>query len=255
MRLAMRISPSRVSSSTVPISRMYMRTGSVVRPNSASSAASAAAASSAASSSVGADGSGSSSDSASGAFSYTGMPMSLIMLTMSSICSGSTMSLRQVIVDLGVGQVALFLAARDQQLQLRLARLQGWPGASFRSKRDSSRGCRAAAKQPSIIQGRDGVPCMKSTAARCSALGRGPSGAQKSLKFLLFRRRQPPLLGELDQFIESLFGPEFRADPLEQGRRAPAGGLGVRHQALCAGELGQAAASGRSRQRSTSGLS
>ena len=32
MRLAMAISPSRVSSSTVPISRMYMRTGSVVRP-------------------------------------------------------------------------------------------------------------------------------------------------------------------------------------------------------------------------------
>ena len=29
----------------------------------------------------------------SGAFSYTGMPMSLIMLTMSSICSGSTISL------------------------------------------------------------------------------------------------------------------------------------------------------------------
>ena len=36
MRLAIAISPSRVSSSTVPISRMYMRTGSVVRPNSAS---------------------------------------------------------------------------------------------------------------------------------------------------------------------------------------------------------------------------
>ena len=53
MRLAMRISPSRVSSSTVPISRMYMRTGSVVRPSSASSAASAAAASSMASSSAG----------------------------------------------------------------------------------------------------------------------------------------------------------------------------------------------------------
>ena len=35
----------------------------------------------------------SSNDSASGAFSYTGMPMSLIMLTMSSICSGSTISL------------------------------------------------------------------------------------------------------------------------------------------------------------------
>ena len=93
MRLAMRISPSRVSSSTVPISRMYMRTGSVVRPNSASRLASAAAASSTASSSGGAGASVSSSDSASGAFSYTGMPMSLIMLTMSSICSGSTISL------------------------------------------------------------------------------------------------------------------------------------------------------------------
>src|SRR3977135_139608 len=52
----MRISPSRVSSSTAPISRMYMRTGSVVRPSSASSAASAAAASSIASSSAGAVG-------------------------------------------------------------------------------------------------------------------------------------------------------------------------------------------------------
>ena len=41
MRFAMRISPSRVSNSTVPISRMYMRTGSVVRPNSASTVASA----------------------------------------------------------------------------------------------------------------------------------------------------------------------------------------------------------------------
>ncbi len=69
MRLAMRISPSRVSSSTVPISRMYMRTGSVVRPSSASSAASAAAASSMASSSLGAVASGASSDSLSGAFS------------------------------------------------------------------------------------------------------------------------------------------------------------------------------------------
>src|SRR3546814_84574 len=40
MRLAIAISPSRVSNSTVPISRMYMRTGSVVRPPSASSAVS-----------------------------------------------------------------------------------------------------------------------------------------------------------------------------------------------------------------------
>ncbi len=52
MRLAISISPSRVSSSTVPISRMYMRTGSVVRPGSFSTEASTAAASSAAISSV-----------------------------------------------------------------------------------------------------------------------------------------------------------------------------------------------------------
>jgi hypothetical protein len=52
MRLAISISPSRVSSSTVPISRMYMRTGSVVRPNSLSTVDSAASAASSASSSV-----------------------------------------------------------------------------------------------------------------------------------------------------------------------------------------------------------
>jgi hypothetical protein len=52
MRLAISISPSRVSSSTVPISRMYMRTGSVVRPNSLSTVDRAASASSSASSTV-----------------------------------------------------------------------------------------------------------------------------------------------------------------------------------------------------------
>jgi hypothetical protein len=52
MRLAISISPSRVSSSTVPISRMYMRTGSVVRPNSLSTVDKAASASSSASSSL-----------------------------------------------------------------------------------------------------------------------------------------------------------------------------------------------------------
>ena len=56
MRLAISISPSRVSSSTVPISRMYMRTGSVVRPNSESTVDSAASAASSASSSVAAVG-------------------------------------------------------------------------------------------------------------------------------------------------------------------------------------------------------
>jgi hypothetical protein len=90
MRLAMRSSPSRVSSSTVPISRMYMRTGSVVRPNSLSTDASAAAAASAASSSATAESLLSVSISA-GAVSCTMIPMSLIMRTMSSICSGSMM--------------------------------------------------------------------------------------------------------------------------------------------------------------------
>ena len=50
MRLAISISPSRVRSSTEPISRMYMRTGSVVRPNSLSSVDAAASASSSTSS-------------------------------------------------------------------------------------------------------------------------------------------------------------------------------------------------------------
>ena len=90
IRLAMEISPSRVSSSTVPISRMYIRTGSVVRPNSASTLASAAAASSAASSLLSTLSSVRMKVSASGAFSRTDIPMSLIMLIISSTCSGST---------------------------------------------------------------------------------------------------------------------------------------------------------------------
>ncbi len=83
MRLAMTISPSRVNSSTVPISRMYIRTGSVVRPASFSTAANAAAASSAAASSVESP-SVISKVSASGACSDTVIPMSLIMPIISS---------------------------------------------------------------------------------------------------------------------------------------------------------------------------
>jgi hypothetical protein len=52
------------------------------------------------------------------------------------------------------------------------------------------------------------------------------------LKFLLFRPREPPLLGELDEFIESLLGPEFRADPLEQGAELPSGGPRIRRRSL-----------------------
>ncbi|CPL23901.1 Uncharacterised protein [Bordetella pertussis] len=56
IRLAISISPSRVSSSTEPISRMYMRTGSVVRPKSESTVVRAASASSSTSSSFEATG-------------------------------------------------------------------------------------------------------------------------------------------------------------------------------------------------------
>jgi hypothetical protein len=92
MRLAISISPSRVSSSTVPISRMYMRTGSVVRPNSLSTVDSAASAASSASSSVAVVvlPPAISSVAASGACSYTAMPMSLSMLMMASRISSLT---------------------------------------------------------------------------------------------------------------------------------------------------------------------
>ena len=121
MRLAMRISPSRVSSSTVPISRMYMRTGSVVRPSSASSAASAAAASSMASSSAGCE--GSVGEQRLGvrcllvhrnAHVVDGVDDVFDLLRIDDLGG-------QVVVHLRVGEVALLLAARDQQLQLRLA--------------------------------------------------------------------------------------------------------------------------------------
>lgn len=75
--------------------RMYMRTGSVVRPNSESTAASAAAASSAASSSSSSPvtvGEANRRDSSSGASSCTGMLIPWIMLMTSSICSESTIS-------------------------------------------------------------------------------------------------------------------------------------------------------------------
>ena len=72
---------------------MYICTGSVVLPNSASTLESACSASSATSSSVTCwAASDMSNVSASGASSYTWMPMSLIMLITDSICSASSMS-------------------------------------------------------------------------------------------------------------------------------------------------------------------
>ena len=119
MRLAISISPSRVSSSTVPISRMYMRTGSVVRPNSLSTVDRAASASSSASSSVAAVGVVlfSSSVSASGVCSYTATPMSLSIDDHDFQRLGIDQLLGQVVGDFGVRQVAARLAQRDQRLQ------------------------------------------------------------------------------------------------------------------------------------------
>ena len=93
MRLAMAISPSRESRSTVPISRRYMRTGSSVR--SAGALVSALAGSfgwvgtssfSPSGSSSGSSGAPSSFDSAS-SFSTTLTPISLNIESRSSICS------------------------------------------------------------------------------------------------------------------------------------------------------------------------
>ena len=95
MRLAIAISPSRDSSSTVPISRRYMRTGSSVRsPGSlfltsvtafcVTSTSSLSVSSSAASSF--------SSSSPESSASVTLMPMSESIDMMSSICSGEVWS-------------------------------------------------------------------------------------------------------------------------------------------------------------------
>ncbi len=120
MRLAMLISPSRVSSSTVPISRMYMRTGSVVRPSSASSAA---------------RGSGGFLDGLFvGGLGILGGEQRFRIRRL--LVHGNAHVVDhvddvfdlfriddlagQVVVHLRIGEEALFLAERDQQLELRL---------------------------------------------------------------------------------------------------------------------------------------
>src|SRR5213595_3180775 len=113
---------------------MYMRTGSVVRPSSASSAASAAAASSMASSSAGAEGCR---EQRLGvrrllehrdAHVVDGVDDVFDLLRIDDFRG-------QVIVDLGVRQVALLLAARDQELQLRLPVLGHDRNASLDAER------------------------------------------------------------------------------------------------------------------------
>ena len=98
MRLAMAISPSRDSSSTEPISRRYMRTGSSVRSvgsflaGVAATAVPVCSASSLASSSASAAGSAGSASSPTSSSSTTLMPMSESIDMVSSICSEVTSS-------------------------------------------------------------------------------------------------------------------------------------------------------------------
>ena len=86
IRLAMAISPSRESSSTLPISRRYMRTGSSVRPRSSSSTVAGAVAAGAAS------GRSSLALSSDSSLSMTLMPISESIVIVSSICSEFTSS-------------------------------------------------------------------------------------------------------------------------------------------------------------------
>ena len=118
MRLAISISPWRVSSSTVPISRMYMRTGSVVRPNSASTLASAASASSAASSSF--DTAASDSSHRLGVRRFFVHRDTHVIDHVDDVFDLLWIDdvVGQVVVDLGIGQVALFLAAGNQIFEL-----------------------------------------------------------------------------------------------------------------------------------------
>ena len=122
MRLAIAISPSRERSSTVPISRRYIRTGSSVR--SAGSFASdfagvfgVASTSSPASVSSSSGSSRASSSSASASsVSTTLMPISLIIASMSSICSEVTSSDGITAVELLIGDVAALLGLLDHLL-------------------------------------------------------------------------------------------------------------------------------------------
>ncbi len=94
MRLAMAISPSRDSSSTVPISRRYMRTGSSVRSEGSLAPVVATLVADFSTSSPPSSSSSSPSSSASASSdSTTLMPISFISASTSSICSEVTSSL------------------------------------------------------------------------------------------------------------------------------------------------------------------
>src|SRR6185369_4646312 len=88
MRLAMAISPSRLSSSTLPISRRYMRTGSSVRSYCSPDLAVVASALPVASTTRAPP----SSPSSASSLSMTLMPISLSIAMVSSICSDEVLS-------------------------------------------------------------------------------------------------------------------------------------------------------------------
>ena len=94
MRLAIAISPSRDSNSTVPISRRYMRTGSSVRSPGSDFLTSVTAfcVTSTSSLSVSSSASSFSSSASASSASDTLMPMSESIDMMSSICSGEVVS-------------------------------------------------------------------------------------------------------------------------------------------------------------------
>ena len=94
MRLAIAISPSRDSNSTVPISRRYMRTGSSVRSPGSDFLTSVTAfcVTSTSSLSVSSASSSFSSSASASSASDTLMPMSESIDMMSSICSGEVVS-------------------------------------------------------------------------------------------------------------------------------------------------------------------
>ena len=124
MRLAISISPSRVSSSTEPISRMYMRTGSVVRPNSESTVDSAASASSDGVL-VGDGGRGVRHQQRFGIRRLVVDLDAHVVDHADDVLDllGIQHVVGQVVVDLRVGQVAALLAQHDEILEARAPRL------------------------------------------------------------------------------------------------------------------------------------
>ena len=126
MRLAMAISPSRESSSTEPISRRYMRTGSSVRSDGSffsvvasdfdfASTTSRPVSSSSSSSASSVAFSSPSSLSAS-SVSTTLMPISESMARMSSICSEVTSSDGITALSCSIGDIAALLGGLDHLL-------------------------------------------------------------------------------------------------------------------------------------------